>query len=220
METINEIRHQVHNLIILDESGSMDSIKGSIIAGFNELVQTIKGIEKQYPEQEHLISLITFNGYGNKLIHFIDPASKLAQIDGSRYKPDASTPLFDAMGFGILKLKQALEGNLNCNVLVTIHTDGEENASGEFSGKDIKALVEELKMNNWTFTYIGTEHDVEKMAMSISITNTLSFDKDEEGIHQMFLKESRSRMIYSDKIKMKKSTMDGFYDEEEKKQED
>lgn len=220
METINEIRHQVHNLIILDESGSMDSIKGSIIAGFNELVQTIKGIEKQYPEQEHLISLITFNGYGNKLIHFIDPASKLAQIDGSRYKPDASTPLFDAMGFGILKLKQALEGNPNCNVLVTILTDGEENASGEFSGKDIKALVEELKMNNWTFTYIGTEHDVEKMAMSISITNTMSFDKDDEGIHQMFLKESRSRMIYSDKIKMKKSTMDGFYDEEEKKQED
>lgn len=216
METINETKHEVHNLIILDESGSMFPIKDSIIMGFNEIVQTVKGVEKKYPEQKHLISLVTFNGYGNKLIHFIDPASKLAQIDGSRYKPDASTPLFDAMGFGILKLKQALEGKPNCNVLVTILTDGEENASREFSGKDIKALVEELKMNNWTFTYIGTDHDVEKMAMSISITNTMSFDKDDEGIHQMFLKESRSRMMYSDKIKMNESTMDGFYDEDEK----
>ena len=42
-----EKKHQVHNLIILDESGSMSSIKETIIRGFNELVQTIKGIEKQ-----------------------------------------------------------------------------------------------------------------------------------------------------------------------------
>ena len=37
-------KHQVHNLIILDESGSMQSIKPSIINGFNELVQSVKGI--------------------------------------------------------------------------------------------------------------------------------------------------------------------------------
>ncbi len=35
-------KHQVHNLIILDESGSMESIKDTIIQGFNEIVQTIK----------------------------------------------------------------------------------------------------------------------------------------------------------------------------------
>ena len=45
-----EKKHQVHNLIILDESGSMESIKEPIISGFNELVQTIKGIEKDFPE--------------------------------------------------------------------------------------------------------------------------------------------------------------------------
>jgi hypothetical protein len=59
-----ENKHQVHNLIILDESGSMLSIKNSIIEGFNEVVQTIHGIEKQYPEQEHFISFISFNGLG------------------------------------------------------------------------------------------------------------------------------------------------------------
>ncbi len=32
-----EKKHQVHNLIILDESGSMISIKETIIRGFNEL---------------------------------------------------------------------------------------------------------------------------------------------------------------------------------------
>jgi hypothetical protein len=53
-------KHQVHNLIILDESGSMQSIKPSIINGFNELVQSIKGIQTQFLEQEHTISIISF----------------------------------------------------------------------------------------------------------------------------------------------------------------
>ena len=76
-----EKKHQVHNLIILDESGSMSSIKETIIRGFNELVQTIKGIEKQFPDQEHFITFITFNGLGQKMLHFMDPASKLMEIN-------------------------------------------------------------------------------------------------------------------------------------------
>ena len=62
-----EAKHQVHNLIILDESGSMSSIKPQIISGFNELVQSIKGIQKQFPEQEHDISIISFNTGTNPL---------------------------------------------------------------------------------------------------------------------------------------------------------
>jgi len=145
-------KHQVHNLIILDESGSMASIKNSIIQGFNELVQTIQGIEKQFPEQEHFVSFVSFNGLGQKLLHFIDPASKLKQIDDSSYNPASLTPLYDAMGFSINKLNQVLNGQTDYNVLVTILTDGEENDSKEFSGSDIKKLVEQLKQNHWTFT--------------------------------------------------------------------
>ena len=104
-----ETKHQVHNLIILDESGSMESIKKTIIEGFNEIVQTVKGIEKEFPEQEHFISLVTFNGLGQKLLHFIDPVSRLEEIDDKRYRPDASTPLYDAMGFSIAKLRQVVE---------------------------------------------------------------------------------------------------------------
>ncbi len=38
-------------------------------------------------------------------------------------------------------------------------------------------LVEELSMKNWTFTYIGTDHDVESFAISVSISNTMTFEK-------------------------------------------
>jgi hypothetical protein len=214
-----EKKHQVHNLIILDESGSMESIKTTIIQGFNELVQTIQGIEKQFPEQAHFISFVSFNGLGQKLLHFIDPASKLKQIDDKTYKPDASTPLFDAMGFSINKLKHSLQGQTNYNVLVTILTDGEENASKEFSGNDIKKLVEELKQNRWTFTYIGTEHDVEKIAFSLSINNTMVFAKNEAGIKDMFMKEQSARAKYSHKIRSNEDTSSNYFDDKDENKE-
>ncbi|MGZ5244234.1 MAG: VWA domain-containing protein [Bacteroidia bacterium] len=212
-----ETKHQVHNLIILDESGSMESIKKTIIQGFNEIVQTVKGIEKEFPQQEHFISLVSFNGLGQKLLHFIDPVSKLEQIDEKRYKPDATTPLYDAMGFGISKLRQYLTNQTNYNVLVTVLTDGEENASREYSGNDIKKLIEALKMEKWTFTYIGTDHDVEKFALSISITNSMSFAKDAKGIHNMFAKEQSARRRYSKKISLDEDANIDFYKEDEVK---
>lgn len=210
-----EKKHQVHNLIILDESGSMEFIKTTIIQGFNELVQTIQGIEKQFPEQEHFISFVSFNGFGLKLLHFIDPARKLNQIDDKTYKPEASTPLFDAMGFSINKLKQTLQGQTDYNVLVTILTDGEENASKEFTGNDIKKLVEDLKQNRWTFTYIGTDHDVEKIAISLSINNTLVFEKNEADIKKMFMKEQSARAKFSQKIRSNEDTTSNYFEEDD-----
>lgn len=204
-------KHQVHNLIILDESGSMSSIKSLIISGFNELVQSVKGIEEQFPDQEHLISMVSFNNLNNKLLHFIDPVNKLDAINDSTYNPASLTPLYDAMGFSISKLKQHLDGKENYSVLVTILTDGEENASEEYTGLAIKNLVDELKSQNWTFTYIGADHDVEKMAESMNIHNTMSFDKNDAGIKRMFSREFSSRVKYSLDISNNIRTNNDFY---------
>ncbi len=206
-----ETKHQVHNLIILDESGSMESIKEPIIRGFNELVQTVKGIEKDFPEQEHLISFVTFNGRGRNVIHFTEPAAKLEAINSRKYQPNSSTPLYDAMGDSITSLRQALEKKTDYNVLVTILTDGEENASKEYNGDAIKKLVEEMKQSGWTFTYIGTDHDIEKFAMNISINNTMYFKKDLSGVNDMFKKETAARARFSRNLRDDKPTGDDFY---------
>ena len=206
-----EKKHQVHNLIILDESGSMDSIKSLIINGFSELVQSVKSIEGQFPEQEHLISMVSFNSLNNNIMHFVDPVNKLEAINDISYCPSSMTPLYDAMGFSILKLKQYLEGKSNYNVLVTILTDGEENSSKEFSGAAIKNLVEELKTQNWTFTYIGADHDVEKMAASLSIKNTMTFEKNSAEISEMFVKESMARVKFSRSISNGELNNEDFY---------
>ena len=206
---------KVYNLIILDESGSMQSIKDYIISGFNELVQTVKGIAEQYPEQTHLTSFLTFNTF--KITTHLDAelTSKLNEIDAQKYMPRAGTPLFDAMGQGINELRAKIGDEKNVNVLVTILTDGMENASREYDGSAIKALVEEMEEKNWTFTYIGTDHNVKDFATTISIKNTMVFSKSQAGLRRMFAVEERSRAAYSEKIRRKMSTKDNYYSNDE-----
>ena len=207
---------KVFNLIILDESGSMDSIKRATISGFNELVQTIKGIEKKFPEQQHFISFITFNGFGIKTHLDKKAVSNLSMIDEKTYHPDSMTPLYDAIGLSVLKLRVDLAGMENTNVLVTILTDGEENASKEFSGQQVKSIIDEQKALGWTFTYIGANHDVEKVAASLSITNTMQFNANDKDVQNMFMKEQSSRILYSEKIRNKEDLRENYYSQEDK----
>ena len=192
-QTINE---KVHNLIILDESGSMGSIRNSIINGFNEIVKNIKELKEENPHQEHSISFVSFNTLGQQELHFMEDVNSLKELNAETYSPGGGTPLFDAMGFSLTKLDKAITSQDNVHVFVSILTDGEENASQEYSGSAIKKLVESLKEKNWTFTYIGADHDVEKMAENLSINNHMAFDKSEAGMGKMFAKEKSARSMY------------------------
>ncbi len=205
------MKHLVHNLIILDESGSMESIKRPTIQSFNEIIQTAKAMEAQFPEQEHRISFLTFNGAGRSLHLWNQPVAKAAPVDAEKYSPNASTPLYDAMGFAISRLHAELSAVAACNVLVTIFTDGEENASVEWKGSDIKKLVEKLQKNHWTFTYIGTDHDVSTAADRIAISNVLAFAKSEEGLMDMLEQERTARTNYNRKIRNNEDTSKDFY---------
>lgn len=204
---------QIHNVIILDESGSMMSIKDQIISGFNETTQSIRNAQKNFPEQEHTISVITFNGAAIKTLHLCDSVDQLKEIDANLYQPDDMTPLFDAIGKAVAQLNSKIDTQVEHHVLVTILTDGEENDSREFTGEDIKKIIENLKEKNWTFTYIGTDHDVDAIALKLSITNTLIFEKNEEGIDEMFAKEQSARNKYYSKINRKEDTKGDFFDD-------
>lgn len=94
------------------------------------------------------------------------------------------------------------------------YTEGKgESGELQYDVAAIKKLVEELKAHKWTFTYIGTDHDVDSFAVSISINNCLQFNKDTQGMKSMFLKEQSSRELYSKKIRRTEDTSGDFYKE-------
>jgi Mg-chelatase subunit ChlD len=205
-----------YNLIVLDESGSMEAIKKATLTGFREIVQTILGTQQQFPEQSQYVTLVTFNGLGIKTLIDNKPAQELADLPELHYQPDASTPLYDALGKSLLRLELQTEKENNPTVLVSVLTDGEENASREFSGAAVKAIIERLRSRGWTFTYMGSNHDVEKAAASVGINNTVSFKHDERGTQELFEKDRKGRMAYYFKKSQGMSSEDaekGFFDQ-------
>lgn len=197
-EPIPEGKKRVHNLIILDESGSMQSIYRPALSGLNKTLQTIREAQKEHEGQFHLVSLIAFDSDHYNRIYWNTPADKAVDVRPDQYCPCGGTPLYDAMGRSINELASKVKKE--DVVLVTIITDGYENDSQEYSGKAIKCLIEAMKENGWVFTYIGANQDVEAVAESMSIDNRLAFEADYESTTAMFEREMHSRKRFFDKI--------------------
>ena len=203
----------IYNLLIMDESGSMQGIKPQIISGFNETVQSIKLAKEKYPEQNHLVSLVFFNGAETRNVHDCESVDSIKELKDNDYRPNYNTPLYDAMGFSLTRLKEKVKPE--DKVLATILTDGLENASKEYSQVTIKKMVEELRNEGWVFAYMGANQDVEKVAFSLSIQNYYEYDASPKGASMAFnkLKESRNK-VYEKVYRREKNLDCGFFEEE------
>lgn len=191
------MKTRIFNLIIIDESGSMCSIKKEAIDSVNETIQTIRAAQRKHDEQEHLVTLVTFND-DVKTIYERVPIAEVRELTEDEYIPDCCTALYDAMGVSLNALcKRVAKRD---KVLVTIVTDGYENASKEYSCLAIKALVDELKAKGWVFAYMGANHDVFSVAATISITNVMNFEATSEGAMEMSRKMSDSRSRLYDRM--------------------
>ena len=187
---------RVHNLIIVDESGSMSIIRKQAFTGMNETLQTVRQMQKKFPDQVQFVTLLTFDSCHTTWHYDNASALKTKDLSWKAYNPGGGTPLYDAIGKGISKVNAQVEDG--DHVLVTIITDGEENSSQEWTLKMIRTMIEKLKKQKWTFTLIGTDNlDVETMAHSFAIEEHMEFQQTEAGTRAMFARERRSRERYN-----------------------
>lgn len=192
------MNQKIYNLIVLDASGSMYSIRNEAIAGVVETVQTIRTAQKDNANQEHLFSLVVFNGRSIATVYDRMPIDKVPNLDANDYQPTDNTPLYDAMGNAITNLQRYI--NEDDNVLVTVITDGYENSSVEWNHQRVFQLVEDLKKKNWLFTYIGANQDALKVAKGMGIDHSMNYMSDAEGTKAMFRKERFSRKAFYGKL--------------------
>ncbi len=190
---------RLFNLLVVDESGSMNVIYRQTLAGINETLGTIRKMQKVHPDMEQLVTLLTFDSNRINFIYDNAPAHKAYDITANDYEPRSATPLYDAIGKGIAHVN-AFAGP-NDNVLVTIITDGEENCSTEYTKQMVDNLIKKLKKQKWTFTFIGTNDlNVKGMAGDIGIKSHRSFSRDDKGAREMFSDLSKNCMIYNDLV--------------------
>ena len=192
------MNQKIYNLIVLDASDSMYSIRNEAIAGVVETIQTIRTAQKDNANQEHLFSLVVFNGRSIATVYDRMPIDKVPDLDANDYQPTDNTPLYDAMGNAITNLQRYI--NDDDNVLVTVITDGYENSSVEWNHQRVFQLVEDLKNKNWLFTYIGANQDALKVAKGMGIDHSMNYMSDAEGTKAMFRKERFSRKAFYGKL--------------------
>ena len=214
MDTPNKT--PIYNLVILDKSGSMESIRTEAINGFNETLASIKATQDEFAQtQEHFISLAAFCNHGIDMIYNMTPINNAEKLTREKYNPCCLTPLFDAIGSTVNRLKRRISDKPEAVVLVTIITDGQENSSKEWSGQSVCKLIEERKEEGWSFSFIGAGEDVIKIATTISIKNTMLWKNTTEGTAVMFNAENKARRSFCCKMANSRSILESL---EEKKE--
>ena len=215
------VAKRVLNLIILDESGSMRGLEKASVDGVNETIQTIKGSYEQLPEQEQLLTFITFSNRGDsdyRTQFNLLPISQVEEFNHASYLPNGGTPLYDTMGKALTDLeKEATDSDI---VLVTIITDGYENSSCEYNQESIKALISRLDEKDWVFTYIGANQDAILEAGKMGIRNAMNYNSNVDGTREMWEKERMYRRSFMEGartgVSKKRLKSNYFVDKEEK----
>lgn len=193
---------KIYNLIVLDKSGSMFSIRHEAINGCNN---TFKSIRKQNETKssnlmDQLVTLVLFDTSGIDVLYHNEPVENVKDITGEDYAPCGGTPLYDALGISLNKLKAEINKEEEYGVFVTVITDGEENSSVEYTFEAIRALISDLRGEGWAFTYIGADHDVEKVAVGLNFDTNIRFEKSKEGMDVMWNHTDRMREEYIEQL--------------------
>jgi hypothetical protein len=138
-------------IMILDESGSMHTMGVEPIQAVNAFITE----QQRIPEKVGCtFSLWKFNTNVNQVIDD-QPLKDVTEFKD--YRVGGMTALLDAIGLAIAtKRSKAKQDNVICVIL----TDGFENASKEYTAKQIKDLINEMELyHNWKFVYLGANQD-------------------------------------------------------------
>lgn len=111
-------------IVILDESGSMETKKSDVIGGFNGFLDE----QRQIKEDEATFFLVKFNTITN-VVHNGVPINDVPPLSTKSYMPGGGTALYDAIAEGV---RIGEKGKKNDErIICVIMTDGEENSSKE-----------------------------------------------------------------------------------------
>ena len=191
----------VHNLLILDESGSMERIYHPSLSGCNETIQSIRSAQHRFENQDQRLSFVTFNSSGIKTVMDDVPIDEVRDLTPADYHPDACTPLYDAVGKSCAGLEKIVTEKER--VLVTIITDGLENASSEYTLGTIQSMTERLRAKGWTFVYMGANQNAKEVALTLNIKNALTFEATAVGTSDMFSRCGRGHQQFYDELEEK-----------------
>ena len=171
--------HLTEIAYILDRSGSMQPMQEPAVAAFNDFVKA----QLDVPGDARL-TLVQFDDAYEVPVS-ARPIQDVPQLTAATYTPRGSTALLDAIGRTVKETDRRLESlpaaEKPGKVIFAIFTDGEENASQEYSAQHISDLIRLYRdTKGWEFLFLAANQDAiataAAMRMSSHLCASVSFD--------------------------------------------
>jgi hypothetical protein len=143
----------------------MASCKSDTEGGYNAFIEGQKKVEG-----EALVTLAQFDSHGYDIIYEAKPVAKVPPLV---LNPRGNTPLYDSIARTINEQGMRFDKATTKpdKVILVIITDGQENASREYTRENVYALIQRQEKEwNWSVTYIGANQDAIAVGQSIGVS--------------------------------------------------
>ena len=165
-------KNELSVFVALDRSGSMQGERWSTaITSLNEYISNLK--KEKIEGDISITAFDTYNGQLGQTVRLEDIVDKQSiayfePLDVNVLHPGGGTPLYDAAA---TVMDRALERNSE-RTIVVILTDGEENASKEYTQVKIKDKVKLLQDKKWEVIFLGANFDVAHYTTDSGLAST------------------------------------------------
>lgn len=183
--------------VIIDRSGSMGRLTTDTIGGFNTFLAEQKNVPGDVA-----FTLCLFNS-SYQLVHDSVKLASVPDLNEKTYRASGNTALLDALGTTIdnvgNKLAALPEEERPSKVIFLIITDGEENASREYTLEQVKAKVtHQSDVYNWEFVFMGANIDAISAGASLGISaaNSVNYSASSIGTKSLYSNVSKSLGSY------------------------
>ena len=155
-------------VFVIDMSGSMYSLTGDTIGGFNSMLEKQKAVEG-----EAYVTTVLFND-DKRMLHDRVNTKDVTPMTEKEYCAGGCTALNDALGSTIHHIsrihKYARAEDIPEHTIFVIITDGMENSSHRYSTAKVKEMVERKKTKySWEFIFLGANIDAIETADNLGI---------------------------------------------------
>jgi Mg-chelatase subunit ChlD len=185
----------VHIYILLDRSGSMESMRHDVVGGLNEFLEQ----QKNAPGRAR-VTLVQFDSQDPQETRL--NAVRIANVPAftaKDFEPRGGTPLLDATGTLIERAlgreaSRKLSGRTQEEVVFVTVTDGEENQSRHHNLESVRSLIAGASEAGWNFVFLGAGIDAygDAQRLGYSSGSTQAWEANGDGAKKAWGSVSRA----------------------------
>ena len=168
-------------VIVLDPSGSMESLRGDVVPGLKSLTSGLKKLSRDV-----VMSVRTFNDSSEWLVE-AKPIQLINETVFDAYLPAGGTALYQTTSRAVRGMAEAFK-EFDGHVLFIVFSDGMDNSSGvKYPASSVRTLVDIQTRKGWTFLFFGLgDQMLKNQGTSMGIGHSVVVPHTGEGVTNAF----------------------------------